>query len=371
MYMPNLDTPSSNEPEKIWHGPELGLIVGGANNGKTPVMTYVATEIAKRMAKSSAWKSGDKSRRVLYFTLESTVEDIRLKTERQPSLTISRLPMIDMNTLELAMLAMPETPLVISGASLSDIDGMASMTKLDKFERTTVTKIADTILELNRKHGISPHCIFIDHFHLLTTDRPAKNLGERYEVVADEIVELVNWSRVPVFVAAQAAIKEINSRAAENQQPRIDEIRYGSTLIDFARNIYTVWMPDRTFNDNTKSVRIRQRDGRSVDCPAHQSFVLVKCVKSRNARAGNTEVLSLGGYLPGSVRGEFECVQFDHVELNEPSDKTISRREQQTRALMREWEEAANAGTYVHDSDSYRDDDDESAFIDDAPTTNN
>jgi len=317
-YLPVIDEPMTGMHNMPFFGAQLCLVVGSTNHGKTPLLTYMATRYARDIAASSAWQNSDRHGRILYFALEDSVESMRMRFTMNGNLHLTAITnqMMSAEHIRKILSASDDLPIVVSGSSIADSDAKLSLTEYGT-SIPTISKIARTIATLYHAHKITPIAIYVDHFHLLSTEKKHSGLNERYERVGEEIVELISWLRdVPLFVGAQANVKDISNRPAKKRQPEAHDMRYGSAALDYARDVVTVWRPAKDGLDDSETIEIVRRDNNKITVPTHPSFLFVKSAKARFAPiVGVIDVLSLGGYLPNSRHGDVTPIQFSSVEI--------------------------------------------------------
>jgi hypothetical protein len=317
-YLPVIDEPMTGMPNMPFFGAQLCLVVGSTNHGKTPLLTYMATRYARDIVASSAWQNSERRGRILYFALEDYVESMRMRFARSGNLHLTAItnPMMSAAQIRHVLSESDDLPIVVCGSSIADSDAKLSLTEFGS-SSPTVSKIARTIATLYHAHKIMPIAVYIDHFHLLSTEKKHSGINERYERVGEEIVELISWLRdVPLFVGAQANVKDIANRPAKKRQPDAQDMRYGSAALDYARDVITVWRPANDGLDDAETLEIVQRGKNKITVPTHPSFLFVKSAKARFAPiVGVIDVLSLGGYLPNSRHGDVTPIEFSSVEF--------------------------------------------------------
>lgn len=252
---------------------ELAILLGLTSHGKTLMAATIAHKMLERLG-----NGGDRA--LLVVMTEETVEARRVQMWGDSAVTIrsiltGRAPMdrIDYN-----IEASAGQPVYFIGqtTSLSDVG-----TQSGTIRPSTIAEGINKLLHM----GIAPEALIIDHAHDLEPDGKYRGEAERFEAVADEIKQLANAlsQYCPVITLAQCN-KDVEKRPPLQGQPNAYDIKFMQSLAARARDIYTIYYPNRANGNNlqfpTAHGAIRATKG----------LFLVHAAKARNGKCGGETI---------------------------------------------------------------------------------
>lgn len=255
---------------------ELSLLLGLTSHGKTLMAATVAKHTIERIGNIG-------NRGLLVVMTEETVEARRIQMWGDSAVTIRGVLLGEtpMDRIDKNILASAGQPVYFIGqtTALNDVGTNGGTLR--------PSTIADGIHQLLAR-GIEPELLLIDHAHDLEPDRPYRGEQERFDSVAEELKQLANalGSYCPILALAQCK-KEVEQRPPEQGQPNAYDLKYMQALAARARDIFSIYYPQRHKADglrfNTVSGKIK----------ASKGTFLVHCAKARNGRcAGETLAMS-------------------------------------------------------------------------------
>lgn len=251
---------------------EVALLIGLTSHGKT---LYAST-----MAKHTLDRLGNSGKRGLLIVMtEETVEARRVQMWGDARVTIRGI-LTGGSSLE----AISDN---IAASAGQPVYFMGQTTDLADVGTTDGIMRASTIvrgLEQLFKLGIEPELVLLDHAHDLEPDKPYHGEAERYEAVSDELKQLANGlaKHCPLVILGQCN-KDVEKRPPAQGQPNAYDLKFMQGLAARARDIYTIYYPQR---HNAIGMKFPTVHGQVM---AAKGTFLVHAAKARNGRcAGET-----------------------------------------------------------------------------------
>jgi RecA/RadA recombinase len=248
-------------------------IVGETNHGKSPLAATIAYNV-----KESIKRAGTSGAVVMFLT-EETVEKREVQMWGDSRLSLRRiltggasLEVVDENIQK-----SNDDPLYFIGDSA---DIATADTRDETLGTLTPMRIGVTLQKLIRELKVQPELVVVDHVHDLQLERPPRDEGELYESIGRQLIALASALRpyCPILFVCQAK-KDVANRPGVQRVPESTDIKFMSSLIHKARDIYAISYPKKYLGGKSVSAA-------NGEYQASTGIFLVRGAKLRDGDAG-------------------------------------------------------------------------------------